>query len=104
MSDKSGLVVFLALALVLANAWKSGTVQDLASGKVQTGTSGEKWYQTPWGTIGYEMIGVIVAAALASTGDEMATVMLVVLIGLWLLFLIGKFSPGSLGKKGSATS
>lgn len=100
MSGKTSFIAFLLLTLVLANAWSTGVVQDLAQGKLQTSsTPNHKWYQTPWGKVGYEGIGVIVAVALANASDEIASVVLVFAVGLWLLWLI-QFTT----KKGATTN
>lgn len=92
MDGKTSLVAFGGLSLVLANAWTSGILQDLAHGQTPKHPAGQHWYQTPWGQVGYEVIGVVVATFIAQASDGAANVFLVVIGGLWLLWLIHHFA------------
>ena len=92
MDGKTSLVAFGGLSLVLAGAWSSGIVQDLAHGQTPKHPSGQAWYQTPWGKVGYEMVGVIVMTFFAQASDAAANVLLVLVGGLWLLWLINHFA------------
>ena len=99
MNGKTSLVAFGGLSLVLANAWASGIVQDLAHGQTPKHPAGQHWYQTPWGQVGYEMAGVLVATFIAGASDGAATVFLVLIGGLWLLWLINHFASTGKGAK-----
>lgn len=92
MDGKTSLVAFGGLALVVANAWSSGTLQDLAHGQTPKSAKGAHWYQTPWGQLGYETLGVVVATFIAQASDGAANVFLVLVGGLWLLWLINHFA------------
>ena len=92
MDGKTSLVAFGGLSLVLANAWTSGILQDFAHGQTPKHSARLPWYQTPWGQVGYEVIGVVVATFIAQAGDGAANVFLVVIGGLWLLWLIHHFA------------
>jgi hypothetical protein len=90
MTGKQSLIAFLGLALVIANAWTAPgkPLQSLTSGKIATDTTpGHSWYQTPWGKIGYETLAIIIAT-FVGTMDGAASVILVFLVGLWILYLM----------------
>ena len=86
MSGKASFVAFLALGLIVANALTNGTLSAITSGAKTT--KGESWYKTPWGTLGYQGIGLVVAVGVASASDQVATVVVVFLVALWVLWLI----------------
>ncbi len=90
MDSKAGFVAFLGLSLVLADSWKSGTIQDLAKGQIVTGKG--PWYNQPWGRIGYMTAGVLVATFIASVSDGIAKILIALFIGLWIVWLIIFFS------------
>src|ERR1039458_10510685 len=90
MTGKQSLMSFLGLALVIANAWTApgSPIQQLTSGKIATDqTANHKWYATPWGKIGYETLAIIIAT-FVGTMDGAASVILVFLVGLWILYLM----------------
>lgn len=100
LQGKAGLVMFVGGGLVIANAWSNGTIQDLANGQIQnSSTPNHKWYQTPWGQIGYEALGVLVGTVIANADDEAGSVVLVFFGVLWLLWLMnGGLSKGQTGQ------
>lgn len=106
LQGKAGLVMFVGGGLVIANAWSNGTIQDLANGQIQnSSTPNHKWYQTPWGQIGYEALGVLVGTVIANADDEAGSVVLVFFGVLWLLWLMnGGLSKGNTGQSTIATA
>ena len=106
MTGKQSLIAFLGLALVIANAWTAPgkPLQSLTSGKIATDTTaGHSWYQTPWGKIGYETLAIIIAT-FVGTMDGAASVILVFLVGLWILWLMNMTSASHGANKAGTTT
>jgi hypothetical protein len=75
MSRKASFALFAGLALVLANAYRD-TAKANGWGAVASS----------WKTYGLEAAVVVVAAYVANMADRAATVVLLILAVLWLLF------------------
>lgn len=105
MNGKAALAVFGALALVAANAWAGAGRQALS-----------ELTQAHWSTafrdlktVGLELLVVLVIAAIAQASDAAASLMLVVVLGLWILFAIHTWGSGkatsttsTVGQKGGS--
>lgn len=104
MNGKQGLVALLGLGLVAANLWtgpQKQALQGLAGGKLSD--------LSELKVVGAETLGVFVMAFVAGLSDQVANVILVFTIGLWILFAIrataaGKTIPLSFAKTSSSTN
>lgn len=96
MSGAASLAVFALLGLWAANAWTTnrGTFSQLAAGNFQV---------SGWKTLGFELLGILVASFIAGTSDNSAKLILVFALALWVLFAINTWG-GSKSKKAAPTT
>ena len=105
MDGDSSLVALIGFGLIIANNWKNGTLQDFAKGQFDTSsTKGHKWYQTPWGSIGLETLGVVVAMFVADASPDAGKVVLVLFVGLALVWGVTTYAAGKKPSKTSSSS
>lgn len=100
MDGKASFVAFAGLGLVAANLWtgpEKAALDQLSNGNFSAGLTALK-------STGLELVLIIVATFVAGTGDNAANIMLVLIMGLWLLFLINRFGSGRPATFGSGTT
>lgn len=91
MTGLQNVVGFGGAGLVFANFWLGGKRHEIANGLFGSASGNTTTAHGDLLTLGAEMLFVIVATVLAGISDAWASIMAVIVVGLWILWAMNYF-------------